>query len=176
MTGDGDAWQMDDKEYTDNIAAVVTAKTEPDKRLAQEVARAWGEICSKPAELKFDRRHVLAAAVETIPKAELLAFMDQFIVAGSPQRAKLAVHVVSAKFAEEYAADPRGSNDGVEEAEAPAEPEPDGKAQEENEDVGEPELSEPCVISAEQRAVWKAMQTVYPAMRVESDGQASHTY
>ena len=32
---------MDDEEWASHIAAVVTAKTEPDKRLSQEATRQW---------------------------------------------------------------------------------------------------------------------------------------
>ena len=61
---------MEDEEYASHIEAVVTAKTEPDKRLAQEVNLAWGEIVSKPAAMNFGRRFQHAKAVQTVTKAE----------------------------------------------------------------------------------------------------------
>ena len=42
-----------------------------------------GEICSKPAEVNFERRHILAAAVESLDKKELLGFFDTFVAPGA---------------------------------------------------------------------------------------------
>lgn len=152
---------MDDEEYSSHIAAVVTAKTEPDKRLSQEINRAWQEIVSKPATVNFNRRHIQAAAVQTITKAELISFFDHYIAAGAPQRTKLAIHTVSAKFAAEYESNPEGNeeNPGTEEAEAPSLAGP---------------RSESTVIP--EVIAWKAGMEVHPALRDEDDGLTAVSY
>jgi insulysin len=69
---------MPDEEFASHIAAVVTAKTEPDKRVGQDLGRAWGEICAKPVTLLFERRFLQAAAVKTLDKKEVLGFFDKW--------------------------------------------------------------------------------------------------
>ena len=151
---------MDDEEWASHIAAVVTAKTEPDKRLSQEIDRAWQEIVSKPANVSFNRRHIHAAAVQTITKAELISFFDHYIAAGAPQRAKLAIHTVSAKFATEYESNPEGNEET-----------------EETDDAEVPSLAGPrgavTVIPEDGEVTWKAGMEVHPAVRDEDDGLTS---
>ena len=144
---------MEDEEYTSHIEAVVTAKTEPDKRLAQEVNRAWGEIVSKPAAMNFGRRFQHAKAVQTVTKAELLGFFDRHIAAGAPLRSKLAIHTVSAKFAEDYESNTRGDEAGDDAGL--------GGLYVEAEAIGAGEAD---------MAAWKAAMPVHPATRAEGDG------
>jgi hypothetical protein len=108
--------------------------------------------------VNFAKRHVQAAAVQTITKEELLGFFDHYIAAAAPERSKLAVHTVSAKFAEEYAANPTGQEDGEEDA-ALAGP-----------------LIEATVVPEDGIAAWKAGMEVHPATRTEDDGLTATTY
>lgn len=148
---------MDDEEWASHIAAVVKAKTEPDKRLSQEIDRAWSEIVSKPANVSFNRRHIHARAVQTITKAELITFFDNYIAAGAPQRSKLAIHTVSAKFAAEYESNPEGNeeNEGTEDAEPASLAGPRGEV---------------TLIPEDGAVAWKASMEVHPAVRDEDDG------
>eukprot|EP01048_Picozoa_sp_COSAG05_P004386 COSAG05_NODE_233_length_13251_cov_30.223920_3_plen_220_part_00 len=177
---------MADEEYGSHVAAVVTAKTEPDKRLSQEITRAWGEIASRPAKVNFERRHVLATAVQSIPKSELLGFFDTYIVPGASQRASLSVRVVSAKFAEEYAANPSGLEEkGAElivdppEGEAPS-PSDAGALAADAAVVGEQAVeytpNVAATIPEKGYAAWKAQMGVHPATRVEDDGLEPRQY
>ncbi len=154
---------MDDEEWSSHIAAVVTAKTEPDKRLSQEIDRAWQEIVSKPANVSFNRRHIHAAAVQTVTKAELISFFDHYIAAGAPQRSKLAIHTVSAKFAAEYERNPEGNEEteDIDDAEAPSLAGPRGEV---------------IVIPEDGEVAWKAGMEVHPATRDEDDGLTAVLY
>ena len=150
---------MEDEEYASHIEAVVTAKTEPDKRLAQEVNRAWGEIVSKPAAMNFGRRFQHAKAVQTVTKAELLGFFDRHIAAGAPLRSKLAIHTVSAKFGEDYESNTRGDEAGDDAGL--------GGLYVEAEAIGAGEAD---------MAAWKAAMPVHPATRTEGDGLEPRTF
>ena len=154
---------MDDEEWASHIAAVVTAKTEPDKRLSQEIDRAWSEIVSKPANVSFNRRHIHAVAVQTITKAELISFFDHYIAAGAPHRSKLAIHTVSAKFAAEYEKNPSGNeeNEGTEDADVPSLAGPRGEV---------------TLIPEDGAVAWKASMEVHPAVRDEDDGLTVASY
>ena len=154
---------MDDEEWASHIAAVVKAKTEPDKRLSQEIDRAWSEIVSKPANVSFNRRHIHARAVQTITKAELITFFDNYIAAGAPQRSKLAIHTVSAKFAAEYESNPEGNeeNEGTQDAEPASLAGPRGEV---------------TLIPEDGAVAWKASMEVHPAVRDEDDGLTVASY
>jgi insulysin len=170
---------MDDEEWESHIAAVVTAKTEPDKRLSQEINRAWEEIVSKQASVNFKRRHVQAAAVQTITKPELISFFDKFIGQAAPQRSKLAIHTVSAKFAEEYERNPEGNEE--EEASENA-GEAAGEGTEDTEAAGSASeslvgpLLEVTRIPEDGVAAWKAGMEVHPATGADDDGLTVPSY
>lgn len=60
------------------VKSLVDRKTEPDKQLASEVTRNWGEIAS--GRLQFDRVQQEAAATLDLTKEDLLDFWDRLYV------------------------------------------------------------------------------------------------
>lgn len=60
------------------VKSLVDSKTEPDKQLATEVTRNWGEIGS--GRLQFDRTQREAAAALDLTKKDLLEFWDNLYV------------------------------------------------------------------------------------------------
>ncbi|DBA00232.1 TPA: hypothetical protein N0F65_007876 [Lagenidium giganteum] len=81
--------QMAPKLWSKNVQAVVKALVEKPKRESEEFMRSWREIAHET--FVFDRRHRVAAIVETLQKADLLAFYDEFISA--ERRSKLSSQV-----------------------------------------------------------------------------------
>ena len=101
--------------------------------------------------------------MQTITKAELISFFDHYIASGAPQRSKLAIHTVSAKFAAEYESNPEGNeeNSETEDGEASALSGPRGEV---------------TVIPEDGVVTWKAGMEVHPALRDEDDGLTVASY
>ena len=100
-------------EFAARAAALADAIVARDESLADEFGRHWGRIASR--EYTFAQRERTAAAVRRATQPELLAFLDEHVVAGAPARRRLSVRVFNgqAKGAARAAPGGDGSRDGA---------------------------------------------------------------
>ncbi|KAF0691537.1 Aste57867_17268 [Aphanomyces stellatus] len=80
-------------EFQKNIQAVVDTLLEKPKTASEECSRFWDEISAET--YLFSRRQDVAAAVQIISQADILAFFDTYIV--GPKRSKCSVHLLGNK-------------------------------------------------------------------------------
>lgn len=85
--------QISDEEFERHREALAAQRLEKPKRLASLSARFWSEIISQ--QYNFDRANIEVAYLRTVTKEDIIRFYDELISSQSPQRHKLAVHVVS---------------------------------------------------------------------------------
>lgn len=85
--------QISDEEFERHREALAAQRLEKPKRLASLSARFWAEIISQ--QYNFDRANIEVAYLRTITKEDIIRFYDELICSQSPQRHKLAIHVIS---------------------------------------------------------------------------------
>ncbi|KAM3955202.1 insulin degrading metalloproteinase [Aphomia sociella] len=84
---------MTDEEFLKHRAALAAQKLEKPKRMSTRASQLWSEITAQV--YNFDRPRVEVEQLNTITKSELIEFYKKHISENSPDRRKLAVHVVS---------------------------------------------------------------------------------
>jgi secreted Zn-dependent insulinase-like peptidase len=88
---------MSEADYQKHVDARILSLLEKDKTLAAETGRFWSHIEGQGREYEFDQEQTDATYLKTLPKSELLAFYDEFIMPGSnsPKRRKFSVQMKS---------------------------------------------------------------------------------
>ena len=92
--------KMADEEFKSNITAVCESFREKNKNIGEESSKYWNVLTNK--SYMFRRLQLIADEVEGITKDKVLAFFDQFVKAGAPQRKKLSVQVFAKQHMEKY--------------------------------------------------------------------------
>ncbi|KAL4558067.1 hypothetical protein LXL04_036263 [Taraxacum kok-saghyz] len=96
-------YEMPDDEFKSNVNALIAMKLEKHKNLREESGYFWREI--QDGTLKFDRKDHEVVALKQLSKAELIAFFDEHIKAGAPQKKVLSVQVYSTPHSKEDTGD-----------------------------------------------------------------------
>lgn len=83
---------LSDKEFSNNIEALVMKKLEEPKRLANECNKHWSEITSK--QYNFRRATIEAEDARKIQKKDILDFYEKLIGPSAKNRHKISVHIL----------------------------------------------------------------------------------
>ncbi|KAL7753560.1 metalloprotease [Sorochytrium milnesiophthora] len=89
---------ISDKDYEQNVEALVTKKLEKDKNLYQQSQRFWRHIGS--GYYDFDQVQLDVAELKGITKPDLIKFYDTYIHPSSATRRKFSVHLRSQQYAQ----------------------------------------------------------------------------
>ncbi|CAH2062107.1 unnamed protein product, partial [Iphiclides podalirius] len=84
---------MSPEEFLKHRSALAAQRLETPKRMAVRAGQIWNEISAQM--YNFDRARVEVEQLNTVTKEELIQFYMRHIGAGSPERQKLSVHVLS---------------------------------------------------------------------------------
>ncbi|KAF7540169.1 hypothetical protein G7054_g1587 [Neopestalotiopsis clavispora] len=82
-----------DADFESHKRSVIIKRLEKLKNLDQESGRHWSQITGEYYD--FEAAQEDAAAVKSLTKSEMVGFYTTYIIPASPQRAKLAVHLVA---------------------------------------------------------------------------------
>eukprot|EP00794_Sanderia_malayensis_P007262 gene7262-8072_t len=83
---------LSDKEFSNNIEALVIKKLEEPKKLSDECHKYWVEITSK--QYNFRRPNIEAEDLKKITKKDILDFYDKLLGPGASKRHKIAVYIL----------------------------------------------------------------------------------
>eukprot|EP00929_Paragymnodinium_shiwhaense_P102157 TRINITY_DN65344_c0_g1_i1.p1 TRINITY_DN65344_c0_g1~~TRINITY_DN65344_c0_g1_i1.p1 ORF type:complete len:1087 (-),score=246.83 TRINITY_DN65344_c0_g1_i1:518-3778(-) len=84
--------EMSEKEFANNIRAVISGRTQRYANLSQEVGYHWGEISSR--RYFFDRLATSVATMEKLSKADVQSFYAKYLSPSSLERRKLSVRAL----------------------------------------------------------------------------------
>jgi len=84
--------EMSDDDFSQIVQGMISERTQRCARLSQETSIHWAEI--QPRRYQFDNLQRSVQALESMTRADVLEFFDQYLAAGSPQRRKLSMRVL----------------------------------------------------------------------------------
>ncbi|PKA63852.1 Zinc-metallopeptidase, peroxisomal [Apostasia shenzhenica] len=93
-------YEMTNKDFKNNVNALIDMKLEKHKNLSEESSFYWREIVD--GTLKFDRKVIEVAALRELTKEEVVDFFDSFVKVDSRQRKTLSIHVYGGLHSLEY--------------------------------------------------------------------------
>ncbi len=102
---------MPAEEFERHKTALAVRRQEKPKQLSHRAVRYWSEITT--GQYFFDRDDSEVEELMQITHQELLDFFSTFVFHQSPQRRKMAVHIVASNVAQEKAEPLVHTNGGV---------------------------------------------------------------
>lgn len=108
---------MSTEEFERHKTALAVRRQEKPKQLSHRAVRYWSEITT--GQYFFDRDDVEVEELMQITHQELLDFFESHVFYQSPQRRKMAVHIVASNVSQDKAEPVVHTNGGVPLAPAP---------------------------------------------------------
>lgn len=90
---------MSEEDFEKHKSSLADRITEKPKKLSARTEKYWSEIVTR--QYNFDRDDVEVSVLKTLTKNDIIDFYDNYISAQSPNRRKIAAHVVSTLDGEE---------------------------------------------------------------------------
>jgi insulysin len=84
--------EMSDEDFSQIVQGMISERTQRCARLSQETSLHWAEI--QPRRYQFDNLRRGVEALESLTRADVLEFFDQYLAASSSQRRKLSMRVL----------------------------------------------------------------------------------
>lgn len=101
---------MSAEEFERHKTALAVRRQEKPKQLSHRAVRYWSEITT--GQYFFDRDELEVEELMRITHSELMEFFDTFVFHQSPQRRKIAVHILASNVPQEKA-EPVAHTNGV---------------------------------------------------------------